>query len=99
MEERFWLSIAKEHPDKCWNWKLSTDRKGYGRLWTGKRDAKGTALRVMAHRYAYELLVGEVPADLLVLHHCDNPSCCNPSHLWVGTQLENVRDCIQKGRR
>lgn len=98
MEERFWLSILKAGEDECWNWQLSTDRKGYGRLWTGERNERGHAIRMMAHRFAYELLVGEVPVGLLVLHHCDNPSCCNPKHLWVGTQSENVMDSVAKGR-
>jgi hypothetical protein len=53
---------------------------------------------VFAHRIAYELAVGPIPDGMKVLHACDNPPCCNPDHLSVGTQSDNVTDAMQKGR-
>jgi len=50
-----------------------------------------------AHRIAYELLKGPT-GDFFVLHTCDNPPCCNPDHLWLGTQADNIKDCKEKGR-
>lgn len=64
---------------------------GYGVL---RISGKST----LAHRAAYELLIGKIPAGMQVNHTCDNPACINPSHLWIGTQIENVIDCIKKGR-
>ena len=52
-----------------------------------------------AHRLAWEAANGPIPAGLLVLHHCDNPPCCNPAHLYVGTAKDNARDCKARGRR
>lgn len=78
--------------DGCWVWKGSLTHNGYGRF-------KRNYLSLKAHRVSYELYLGEIPEGLLVLHMCDNPACVNPSHLTVGTQTENVRDCIVKGRK
>ena len=64
---------------------------GYGRFRVGNRMPA-------AHRVAYELWVGTIPAGLYVLHHCDNPPCCNPEHLFAGTQQDNVDDMFAKGR-
>lgn len=73
-------------PSECWEWSGSRDRKGYG-FGDGGR----------AHRLAWEWENGPVPAGLMVLHRCDNPPCCNPKHLFVGTALDNARDALAKG--
>jgi hypothetical protein len=81
----------------CWNWQLSKDRVGYGRL----RVSLGTRenfRHTSAHRYAFELWRGEIPAGMHVLHTCDNRACCNPSHLFLGTAKDNMRDMWAKGR-
>jgi hypothetical protein len=74
----------------CWIWIAST-RNGYGRFRIG-------SIKVTASRYSYEIYVGTIPEDFDVLHRCDNPSCVNPDHLFVGTHDENMQDMINKGR-
>lgn len=75
----------------CWVWIAGSTRTGYGRHYVN-----GTT--VYAHRHAYELWIGPIPNGLYVLHKCDNPSCVNPQHLFVGSHLDNVADMIAKGR-
>jgi len=90
--EKFWRRVDKS--SGCWIW---TGPKGpepghnYGKLmWHNKY--------MRAHRVAYELMVGPIPEGLCVLHSCDNPLCVNPNHLFLGTQLDNIRDRDAKGR-
>lgn len=90
--ERFWEKVDVRGPDECWPW-MAGLRQGYGRFTI--THGKG----VQAHRVAYELTKGPIPPGLDVLHDCDFPPCCNPSHLWPGTNLDNVRDSVAKGRR
>ncbi len=76
----------------CWDWLGSKNIKmPYGRFRVGKKG-------ILAHRFSYTINVGKIPEGLCVLHKCDNPSCVNPEHLFLGTYLDNVRDCIKKGR-
>ena len=77
--------------DQCWEWQDSKDKDGYGKMRVGKR-------KVRAHRLSYKLFVGDVPDDMLVCHKCDNPGCVNPSHLFLGSYLDNNRDSHKKGR-
>lgn len=81
-------------PSACWLWTGPRDRKGYGRLSRGRR---GEGM-VSAHRAAWELAHGPIPAGMFVCHRCDNPPCCNPAHLFVGTASDNNRDMREKGR-
>lgn len=76
----------------CWEFAGSKVRGGYGRITIGKR-------KFLAHRVSYGILVGKIPNGMDVLHHCDNPSCINPKHLFLGTDKDNVADCIRKGRQ
>lgn len=76
----------------CWWWTASLNNKGYGQFWL-----EGKMWR--AHRASWELHVGGIPEGMCVLHKCDNPTCINPEHLFLGTQLENIEDRDTKGRQ
>lgn len=91
-EERFWSKVQKT--DGCWVWKGATNGHRYGRV--HRRDDHNRT--VMAHRMSWELHVGPIPDGLLVLHRCDNPPCVNPSHLFLGTVLDNNADKHRKQR-
>lgn len=92
MSFRFWSYVAFEGDDECWLWTGCKNVCGYGRA---SRDG---GANVLAHRLVYELAVGEVPEGLCVMHVCDTPACVNPAHLRLGTQNDNVADCVAKGR-
>lgn len=94
---RFWRRVAQGAPDACWLWRGSQDRWGRGQVhlrWEGRRS-----VRKYAPVVAWELTHGPVPDGVKVCHRCDVPACCNPSHLFLGTQYDNILDCIRKGRR
>lgn len=96
--DRFWSKVDKRSDGECWPWLGGTSRKGYGRFRVGSRT-DGSTRKVQAHRMAFELSGGVVPPGLFVLHRCDNPCCCNPGHLRVGTHLENMAEMRARGRR
>lgn len=80
----------------CWEWQ-GYKRNGYGRITTGSRT-DGTRRTSSTHRVSYELEYGEIPEGMEVCHKCDNPSCINPKHLFLGTRQDNVNDREAKGR-
>jgi hypothetical protein len=90
MRLRFWAKVNKTGGG-CWLWMGMPDDKGYGHL---RVEGKKT----LAHRISWKLHNGCIPAELFVLHSCDNPSCVNPAHLFTGTQVDNMKDMAQKGR-
>lgn len=84
------LDRIKVSESGCWEWQHNKDRRGYGQI-----SINGTYWK--SHRYAYNYYKGEI-GSLNVLHKCDNPSCCNPDHLFTGNQSENAIDMLNKGR-
>jgi len=96
IEERFWTKVDKSAgPEGCWLWTGCKIHHGYGMLNTGGKHGQNK----LAHRISWELHHSEsVPEGIEVLHRCDNPSCVNPAHLFLGTQKDNVSDMIAKGR-
>lgn len=93
LSERFWSKVKITSPTGCWLW-CGSHPHTTGRY--GMIAVKGKY--IMAHRVAWELTNGTIPTGMLVCHKCDVPPCVNPSHLFLGTPKDNVRDCIQKGR-
>ncbi len=89
MSRRFWPKVRKG--DGCWEWTASKHPDGYGQFGVGHG-------RAWAHRVAWELCVGPIPAGMVVMHTCDNPGCVRPDHLRIGTQLDNIADMVAKGR-
>ncbi len=85
--------IARSTSDACWPWTGSKDTKGYGRFFT----SKVTRCIIKAHRLAYFLHYGIDPGEMRVCHKCDNPPCCNPFHFFLGTDADNIKDCLTKG--
>ena len=95
VEERFWSKVDKSpHPQGCWMWKGAHHPDGYGLFqWPEKKEQR-------SHRIAWIMKNGDIPDGLWCLHKCPgvrNPGCCNPDHIYLGTQLENMRDAVADG--
>ena len=90
LPERFWEKVDKG--GGCWLWTAYRSKDGYGIFGIGQKIVK-------AHRVSYELSVGKIPKGMMVCHHCDNPPCVNPKHLFIGDGKANAVDMTRKGRR
>jgi len=89
--KKFWSYVDKRGEDECWEYQRYCDKKGYGRFCVDKDH------HYKAHWFSYLLANGKLP-DSLCCHTCDNPPCCNPKHLWDGTNKQNMEDMVAKGR-
>lgn len=92
--ERFWSKVARCGESDCWEWPGARMKAGYGviKLRRPRRNES-------THRLAWILTHGPIPPGLCVCHRCDNPPCCNPAHLFLGTDADNAKDKIIKGRQ
>lgn len=91
IQVRFWALVDKSGGhDRCWPWQRAVDKDGYGKVQIAGRTERAT-------RVAFRLAHDREPNGL-VLHSCDNPTCCNPVHLSEGTQLRNRREAAERGR-
>lgn len=91
-EQRRFYDKTIQSQEGCWNWKLYKQGDGYGVVRYSRKVC-------LAHRVSLHLFKGfDLNSTLYVLHHCDNPSCVNPEHLYTGTQLDNMRDMCERGR-
>lgn len=92
----FWDKVGIKGLDDCWEWTAARSLRG--RPIYSPRLCKSLGISYLSYRVAWELTRGPIPEGLSVLHRCDNPLCCNPTHLFLGNQLSNTLDMLKKGR-
>lgn len=90
LEKRFWKKVKKGKDNECWSWNGCIIH-GYGRIQEKNKI-------FVASRISYKLHKGDIPKGMFVCHSCDNPSCVNPKHLWLGTSEDNMQDMVKKNR-
>lgn len=92
LQQMFDLKTPERPDNSCWPWDAALFSNGYGAMKHGGKTLKG-------HRVSYELHKGRIPDGMYVCHSCDNKSCTNPDHLWIGTPADNMNDKVAKGRQ
>lgn len=90
--KKFWKNFDGLTEDSCWEYRQHLTKGGYGRIWVYPK-------MIYAHRVAWILAHGTIPKGMCICHKCDNPPCCNPKHLFLGTPKDNADDKILKGRQ
>ncbi len=90
--ERFWKKVDIKSEDECWEWLGCKDKNGYGQFRVNNKTYK-------SHRISWILENGDIPENYCICHSCDNPLCCNPNHLFLGTHKDNIADRDKKGRQ
>ena len=90
-KERFWMRVNVKNEEECWKWLGSFSSTGYGQIVVNGKNSR-------THRVSWVLHYGDIPKRLHVLHKCDNRWCVNPRHLYLGTNLDNIKDKISRGR-
>src|SRR5215471_6210842 len=101
VQEKFWPKVAVREVQECWEWLGNRQRtKGFEYGLLSLRTRTGRRRQFRAHRLSYEIHFGfgSIPKGMKVLHHCDNPPCVNPVHLFLGTHVDNMQDMMRKGR-
>jgi len=89
--EDVWKKINKKENDDCWEWVGALSNNGYGAFVLNQKTYS-------SHRIVYELIYGSISSGYCILHKCNNPSCCNPSHLYLGTHADNSKQMVNEGR-
>lgn len=89
----FWKKVKQGGKDDCWPWigRPRSEKQGYGGFWFNGKHWR-------THRFAFWITRRRLPKNKLICHECDNPPCCNPEHLFAGTNKDNYEDCLKKGR-